>query len=57
MLNYKARQDYEIIYSANADYDRAVLRIDLNKNHTQFIQYVFPNDADKIGHCDLMVID
>ena len=27
------------------------------KTHTQFIQYVFPNDADKIGHADLVVID
>lgn len=33
------------------------MRIDLFKTHTQFIQYVFPTDADKIGHTDLVVID
>ena len=27
------------------------------KRHTQFVQIVFPNDADKIGHADLVVID
>jgi N-acetyltransferase 10 len=29
----------------------------VKKTHTQFIQFVFPNDADKIGHTDLVVID
>ena len=33
------------------------MRIDINRSHTQFIQFVFPNDADKIGHADLIVID
>ena len=33
------------------------MRIDLFKTHTQFVQYVFPTDADKIGHTDLVVID
>lgn len=33
------------------------MRVDLFKTHTQFIQYVFPTDADKIGHADLVVID
>ena len=33
------------------------MRIDIFKFHNQFIQFVFPNDADKIGHTDLIVID
>jgi N-acetyltransferase 10 len=33
------------------------MRVDLFKTHTQFIQYVFPTDSDKIGHTDLLVID
>ena len=33
------------------------MRIDIFRQHTQFIQFVFPNDADKIGHSDLIVID
>lgn len=33
------------------------MRINLFKSHTQFVQYVFPNDSDKIGHTDLVVID
>jgi N-acetyltransferase 10 len=56
-LDYKERLDFEKVYSNNQEYDKAILRIDVFKNHTQFIQYVFPNDADKIGHTDLVVID
>lgn len=33
------------------------MRINVFKTHTQFIQFAFPNDADKIGHTDLVVID
>lgn len=33
------------------------MRVDLFKTHTQFIQYIFPTDSDKIGHTDLLVID
>ena len=57
LLDFKDRQDYERVYSNNKEYERAVLRIDVFKRHTQFVQFVFPNDADKIGHCDLVVVD
>jgi N-acetyltransferase 10 len=56
-LYYKDRLDYEKIFSSNKDYDKAIIRIEVKKTHTQFIQFVFPNDADKIGHTDLVVID
>jgi N-acetyltransferase 10 len=57
LLDYKERQDFDRVYSTNKDYDKATIRIDIFKHHTQFIQFVFPNDADKIGHTDLVVID
>lgn len=56
-LDYKDRMDYEKIYSSNKDLEKAIIRIEVKKTHTQFIQYVFPTDADKIGHTDLVVID
>lgn len=57
LLDFKERADFERVYSNNKEYERAVLRIDIFKRHTQFVQFVFPNDADKIGHCDLVVVD
>lgn len=56
-LDYKERLDYEKVYSSNKDHDKCVIRIEVKKTHTQFIQFVYPNDADKIGHSDLIVID
>lgn len=56
-LDYKDRLDYEKIYSSNKDYEKTIIRIEIKKTHTQFIQYVFPTDSDKIGHTDLIVID
>ena len=57
LLDYKDRMDYEKIYSSSKDYEKPIIRIEVKKTHTQFIQYVFPTDADKIGHTDLVVID
>lgn len=57
LLGYQDRMDFEKIYSNNKEYENAILRINLFKTHTQFVQYVFPNDADKIGNTDLVVID
>lgn len=57
LLDFKERQDFDKVYSNNKDYDRAVLRVDIFKRHTQFVQFVFPNDADKIGHSDLVIVD
>jgi N-acetyltransferase 10 len=45
------------VFSTNKEYEKAVIRVDIFKHHTQFIQFMFPNDADKIGHTDLVVID
>jgi N-acetyltransferase 10 len=56
-LDYKERQDFEQVYSTSKDFDKAVMRINIFKHHAQFIQFVFPNDADKIGHSDLVIID
>jgi N-acetyltransferase 10 len=57
LLGFKERMDFERVLSNNKEYEGAVMRVDLYKTHTQFIQYVFPTDADKIGHTDLVVID
>ena len=57
LLGYKDRMDFEKVCSNKKEYDGAVIRVNLFKTHNQFIQYVFPNDSDKIGHTDLVVID
>ena len=49
--------DFEKMCSTNKEYDKAIIRVNVFKTHKQFVQYVFPNDGDKIGNADLVVID
>ena len=34
-----------------------MIRVNLFKTHRQFVQYILPNDYDKLGQADLVVID
>lgn len=56
-LGYKESIDYEIIQSTNALYRRAIVRINIFKQHRQTIQYIFPNDYEKLSQAELVVID
>ena len=56
-LGYKNNMHYERIESTNEEYNHATIRINIFKQHPQFIQYVFPNDSSKVANADLIVID
>lgn len=56
-LGYKNNMHYERIESTNEEYNHATIRINIFKQHPQFIQYVFPNDSHKVSNADLVVID
>ncbi|KAL9643289.1 hypothetical protein ABK040_014745 [Willaertia magna] len=57
VLKYKDQQDYEIVQSTNASFNNAIVRINIFKNHRQTIQYIQPEDHQKLGQCELLVID
>jgi len=48
-LGYKEHQHYEIIQSTNPDFNKAVVRVNVFKNHKQVIQYIMPQDSNKIA--------
>ena len=56
-MGYKQNMHFERIESNNEEYNHAVIRISIFKQHPQFIQYVFPNDSQKVTNADLIVID
>lgn len=41
-LNYKEHTDYEILQSTNPDFNHAVVRVNIFKDHRQTIQYIQP---------------
>uniref|UniRef100_A0A8D3AF75 RNA cytidine acetyltransferase n=1 Tax=Scophthalmus maximus TaxID=52904 RepID=A0A8D3AF75_SCOMX len=56
-LQYQEHLDYEIIQSLNPEYNKAVVRVNIFKEHRQTIQYIHPGDAVKLGQAELLVID
>ncbi|XP_029952025.1 RNA cytidine acetyltransferase-like [Salarias fasciatus] len=56
-LDYQEHLDYEIIQSLNPEFNKAVVRVNIFKEHRQTIQYIHPGDAVKLGQAELLVID
>lgn len=56
-LGYQDHLDYTIIQSTNPDFNKAIVRVNLHRQHRQTIQYIQPQDAYTLGQCELLVID
>ena len=48
-LGYQEHSDYEIIQSTNPAFHRAIVRINVYKQHRQTIQYNQPQDVVKLS--------
>jgi N-acetyltransferase 10 len=56
-LDYKDHTDYSILQSTNPDFNKAIVRVNIYRNHRQTIQYIRPQDAHVLGQAELVVID
>ncbi|XP_060086378.1 RNA cytidine acetyltransferase-like [Ylistrum balloti] len=56
-LEYQEHLDYEIIQSTNPDFNKAIVRVNIFREHRQTIQYIHPGDAHKLGQAELVCID
>ncbi|KAI9802178.1 MAG: killer toxin resistant protein [Sarcosagium campestre] len=56
-LNYMDHADYTIIQSTNPDFNKAIVRVNVHRQHRQTIQYIQPEDAHVLGQAELLVID
>ena len=56
-LNYLDHVDYTIIQSTNPDFNKAIVRVNVHRQHRQTIQYIQPQDAYALGQAELLVID
>ncbi|CAN0119983.1 unnamed protein product, partial [Ascophyllum nodosum] len=57
LLHFSQHLDYEVIQSTNPAFNRAVVRVNVFKDHRQTIQYIQPHDSEKLSHCELLAID
>ena len=56
-IGYKEHMDYEIIQSTNHDFNKAVVRVNIFHEHRQTVQYIDPQDCEKLAQAELVVID
>lgn len=56
-LGYQEHLDYDIIQSTNPSFNKAIVRVDIKRDHRQTIQYIVPNDSHVLGQAELVVID
>jgi len=56
-LGYMDHQDYTIMQSTNPDFNKAIVRVNVHRQHRQTIQYIQPQDSYTLGQAELVVID
>ncbi|CAO2656738.1 Nn.00g055410.m01.CDS01 [Neocucurbitaria sp. VM-36] len=56
-LGYVDHQDYSIMQSTQPELNKAIVRINLHRQHRQVIQYIKPEDSHQLGQAELLVID
>lgn len=56
-LGYQDHLDYTIIQSTNPDFNKAIVRVNIHRQHRQTIQYIQPQDAYTLGQAELLCID
>ncbi|KAG5338546.1 hypothetical protein C0989_007110 [Termitomyces sp. Mn162] len=57
VLGYEEHLDYDIAQSTNPDFNKAIVRVNVFKDHRQTIQYIQPEDAHVLGQAELVIID
>ncbi|KAF3440479.1 hypothetical protein FNV43_RR18763 [Rhamnella rubrinervis] len=56
-LEYKEHIDYDVVKSANPEFKKATIRINIYKQHRQTIQYIQPHEHEKLSQVELLVVD
>lgn len=56
-LEYKEHTHYDLVQSTNPAFNKAIVRVNIYKQHRQTIQYIQPQDYEKLSQVELLVID
>ncbi|GIL51445.1 hypothetical protein Vafri_7426 [Volvox africanus] len=56
-LDYKEHIDYDLVESTNPSFGKAIVRVNLFRNHRQTVQYIQPHHHAKLAQAELLVID
>jgi len=56
-MGYADKEDFEIHQSTNKEFNKAVVRINIFKEHRQTIQYISPQDSSFFAQAEMLVVD
>ncbi|KAI8926506.1 GNAT acetyltransferase 2-domain-containing protein [Entophlyctis helioformis] len=56
-LGYEEHLDYDIIQSTNPAFQKAIVRVNIFRDHRQTIQWIQPSDHSVLAQAELVVID
>ncbi|KAK8717275.1 hypothetical protein V6N13_044549 [Hibiscus sabdariffa] len=56
-IEYNEHLDYDVVKSVNPDFKKAIVRINIYKQHRQTIQYIQPHEHEKLSQVELLVVD
>ncbi|ONK79120.1 uncharacterized protein A4U43_C01F3140 [Asparagus officinalis] len=56
-LEYKEHLQYDLVRSTDPEFKKAIVQINIYKQHRQTIQYLRPHDHGKLSQVELLVID
>ncbi|XP_075234624.1 RNA cytidine acetyltransferase l(1)G0020 [Lycorma delicatula] len=56
-LAYQEHLDYSLVQSTNPDYNKALIRVNIFREHRQTIQYIHPTDSHFLSQAELLIID
>nr|CAH7719156.1 unnamed protein product [Callosobruchus chinensis] len=56
-LEYQEHIDYGLVQSTNPEFNKAIVRVNVFRDHRQTIQYIHPTDCNRLSQAELLVID
>uniref|UniRef100_A0A2H8TJ31 N-acetyltransferase 10 n=3 Tax=Melanaphis sacchari TaxID=742174 RepID=A0A2H8TJ31_9HEMI len=56
-LGYQEHLDYGLVRSTKPDDNKALIRVNIFRDHRQTIQYIVPTESNKLSQAELVVID
>ncbi|RZB39566.1 N-acetyltransferase 10, partial [Asbolus verrucosus] len=56
-LEYQEHIDYSLVQSTNPEFNKAIVRVNIFRDHRQTIQYIQPTDSHRLSQAELLVID
>ena len=56
-LGYQEHLDFTLVQSTNPEFNKAIVRVNIFREHRQTVQYIHPADAARLAQAELLVID